>query len=508
MARFAVACWRWVGAGLWSAAILLPFLLLLTATVTGPAPSQGWSVTDRQLVLLLKTAGLAGAATVLTFALALPAAYALGRAVHHRRGSWTAPFLPLPLLVPPYVYAFGWDGVFGPWLTERFGAWSGWIRAACVWAGWAWPVPTMILVGTWQRIAQGAYQACLLDTRPARAFRRMVLPILAGHVAAGAVILWVVFMIEYTVPHACSIQVFATELLAWAQAARHPIDVVWPSLPMVGVVLVAATVGLAWRRGLSGLDAQQESPTAEAGYAAWYRGLPLLGLIGLTVLLPLLALVGRLTSWQSFAVLWRVHSRDLLESSGIAVGAGVVVVWVGTWLADRGRRPLLRRVAVAGTILFGLMPPALVGEALVNAYRPVSMVYDQWPIMVLTQVARWGWIGWLASWVTNRSVPISLVEQARADGADQTVAMIRVGWRMHWPILACAGALTAAMALAEVAAMSMVRPPGIGWIALTLMEKFHRLEDQMLVTISLVLTAAPFPAMVLGWLAWQARGRT
>jgi hypothetical protein len=216
---------------------------------------------------------------------------------------------------------------------------------------------------------------------------------------------------------------------------------------------------------------------------------------------PLLGLIGRLSSLHSFVQLWRVYRGEIVESFAIAAAGGLAVVWMGTWLGPGGDRRHARRIAVAGTLLFGLLPAALVGQAMVVAYRGIPIIYDQWPVMVLTQSARWGWIGWLAAWLVGRSTSSVLMDQARADGADPTVAAMTVGWRVHWPILAFAGALAMALGLAEVAAMSMVRPPGIGWIAQTLMETFHRLEDQMLVTISLVLAAALLPALILGRLA-------
>ena len=94
------------------------------------------------------------------------------------------------------------------------------------------------------------------------------------------------------------------------------------------------------------------------------------------------------------------------------------------------------------------------------------------------------------------------MDLGEAIGTIVKTPFICVGWII---VGAAAGALAAAMCLAEVGAMSMVRPPGVGWMALTLMEKFHRFEDQMLVTISLMLAFAPLPAVVLGGLAWRAR---
>jgi len=502
----AVVGWRVVGAGLWVGAVLVPLVGLLIALATGPGPQAGWWFTSRQLVLLGKTAGLAGVATVVTFLVALPTVRGLGWVGGRGRDRWVWLILGLALLLPPYVYAFGWDGLIAPRLTAWLGSWAGMVRTVWVWAGWSWPIPALFLTAGWVRVGHGAYRAALLEANPRTAFRRAVLPILAGHGAAAMVVLWVLFMIEYNVPHACSIQVFATELLAWGQSSRHAVDVVYPAVPLLVVMVAAGGCGLIVWRGSAGGDDQQDPPPAEVGVGRWRSLWPVVAVLALTMGTPFCGLAVRLASWTSFVALWQVYGGELAESIAIAAASGVAVVWLGTWLAGEDRWVRVRGAATVTTILFGLMPAGLVGEAMVVAYRHVGVIYDQWPVMVLTQTARWGWIGWVAGWLIKRSTPTGLIDQARTDGAGRAAAGMMIGWRHHWPILAAAAALAAAMCLAEVAAMSMVRPPGVGWMAMTLMEKFHRFEDQMLVTISFVLALAPVPAVVLGWLAWRVRG--
>ncbi len=503
-ASIVLRAWRLLGAALWFGAIVVPLVGLILSLVLGPAPKAGWAPSARQLTLLGKTAGLAAVTAGLALSIALPTVRVLGRRLGGVGPAW--PFLAVPLMLPPYVCAFGWDALLSPWLSRWLGDAAGWVRAAVVWAGWSWPIPALLVAGGWRRVGQAAYRAALLEAEAGQAFRRAVLPILAGHAAVAAVILWMIFLIEYNVPHACSIQVFATELLAWGQSSRHAIDVVWPALPVVAVAVLAASGALALWRGHAAADDQQAPPPAEVGARRWRSLWPVVLVFALAVLLPLGGLIARLDSLNSFSALWRIYRTELLESLAIAAGTGLAVVCVGTWLAADARAPFARRAAVVLTIAFGLMPGALVGEAIVVAYRNVDVIYDQWPVMVLTQVARWAWIGWLAGWLVRRSASTILIDQACTDGASRVVARTVIGWRTQWAILAAAGALAGGLCLAEVAAMSMVRPPGIGWMAQTLMEKFHRFEDQMLVTISLVLVLAPIPALALGALAWRMRG--
>jgi len=503
--RLLVLCWRWGGGLLWFASVPLPFVCVLVSVATGPAPSSGWWFSERQIALLGKTAVLAGASALLAMAPAILVVAVVGRLVVGRDRLGILGLLFLPLFLPPYVHAFGWDGLLSARLASLLGDLSGWVRAAGVWSGWAWPIPAILVAGAWRRTGHAAYQAALLDASAGVAFRRAVLPILAGHAATAGIILWCLFMIEYNVPHACSIQVYATELLAWAQASRHAIDVVWPSLPLLVVVTAGGVAALIFRPGSASADEQHDWQASCSGRAEAWRWAVLGLVVGATVFLPLYGLIRRLSSMRSFVQLWCVYRDELLQSLGVAIVVGVIVVWIGTWLAVGLPRKSVRALMVIATVVLGLMPAALVGEAVLVTYRRIPFIYDQWPVMVLAQAARWSWIGWLAGRLISRSAATQLMEQARTDGAGQVTAQFVVGWRLHWPVLVGTGTIAAAFALAEVAAMSLVRPPGVGWIAQTLMETFHRLEDQMLVTISLVLAAAPLPALGLGWIVWHMR---
>ncbi|MCH8243344.1 MAG: hypothetical protein IH897_12155 [Planctomycetes bacterium] len=57
------------------------------------------------------------------------------------------------------------------------------------------------------------------------------------------------------------------------------------------------------------------------------------------------------------------------------------------------------------------------------------------------------------------------------------------------------------MSIADVATSSLVRVPSFSPIALILIEKFHRFEDGMLISLSVWLVGATLPATILLMLA-------
>ncbi|GAG33595.1 unnamed protein product, partial [marine sediment metagenome] len=213
-------------------------------------------------------------------------------------------------------------------------------------------------------------------------------------------------------------------------------------------------------------------------------------------------LASRLPSWGTMGEALRTYHAELWTSVGVAVAAGVAAVWMGLSVVA-GRR--LRAVVIVAVLIFGLLPGALVGVAVLAAYQQVDLVYNHWPLLAIGYVARYGWIGVLVAWLAWRSVGSDVVAQARIDGAGEMDIALALRYRPNVALLLCGVGVVAAMSLADVALGSLLTVPGIGPISGKLMEKFHRFEDGMLVSLSLWLVAGALPAAVLGWLVLRLR---
>jgi ABC-type Fe3+ transport system permease subunit len=476
-------------------AIGLPTVALLVRTIAaGDAPLGGWTLSVRQWVLLRDTAGLAAAAVCGSIVLALPAAYLVGQFGRLSHKPLMAAIMIAPLLLPPMVYAFGWQR----WMPASFA------RAQCVWvwAAWSWPIPALIIGSGWSRFGRAGYEAALLTASPATAFVRAVLPLLLRYVAVSGLVLFVLFVSEYSVPHACGLSVYATDLLGLAEShGSRTIEVLWPALPLVGILILG---GLgAWRLWQRSdveddtLAAGGRPPTASKVLVA-----AVVGLVVLTIVAP----VGRLV-WHPWIITglveaWRTYHVELLQSVGISVAAGIVAVAAGVGLA---LAPVGRKTALVWTLIFGVLPGALVGEGLVATYLNVPLIYDNWPIVMLAYLARFGWVGVLVGWLATRTARRDLVAQARTDGAGEFVVDTRVCLGPNWPTLACGVCIVAALSLADVTAITLVRIPAIGTISLILIEKMHRFEEQMLVSLSLWLVVSAVPGAVLLAIALRRR---
>jgi len=475
-----------------------PMIALALAVIADArAPETGYGFTTGQWRMLGYTLSLALISSTLSVLISLVVVIALGP----RGGPSAQPVLTslmaAVLLCPPMVYAFGWERLLPPSI-------NGHIRCIATWTLWAWPIPAMYIGAGWSSVTRHCFEASTLETGPARSILFVALPALRRHIAASFLILFVLFLGDYGVPHACGLRVFATELLGWAANSPHPIDTLWPALLPVSVITVALIgLGLLLRG-----DASEGASTAAEwkGRPGARAFLPVIFLALISWAAPLTGLMQRLESFAALPRSLAMYRPDLIATLLTGLCAGVVVVLQASAFS---LLPRLRSIALLAALFLGAMPGALIGQAMIAAYNrgATGLLYDHWPIVVLAYVCRFGWIGLLAATSMSRGLQPArsnqlrilgctlqettqdLIDQAAIDGADRFSILTRILIPMRLPMLLAAVAVAAALSISDVAASAMVRVPSYSPLAHVIIEKFHRLEDDVLISLSLVLVA-------------------
>ncbi|MFQ5489258.1 MAG: hypothetical protein ACE5GE_00940 [Phycisphaerae bacterium] len=494
---------RWPRSALLLAPGLVLFLLTLLWPIAalsarsfsaGTTPEAVHLVEVRLWLLFGKSLLLSLIAAASAIMLAIPAVFVVGRLGRLSAAPALGGMLLAPLLLPPMVYAFGWQ-------RAGLDAWPPVVGVVWVWTCWCWPIPAMLIGAAWAKSGRAAYEAALLVTSPLRAFVGAVLPTLARPVLVAAAILMVLFTGEYSVPHAWGVPVLATELLGWAAQSANPADVLWPAMPLIAFTWPALglVVWLGKRHLLAPPEETDAPPPIQPRFAVIVPAL-----LALTVAVPLGNLIVRIGGWHLMDDALAVYRRELFASLGTAVLAGVIAVLMGLSLNISLR---VRRVAMPVALLVGVLPGALIGQAVLTAYQPVWFIYNYWPLMLIGYVARYAWIGLLAAWLVESLSGHHIVDQARTDGANEPQIWLRLRYAPNIALLLCAAGVVTGMALSDVAVGTLLVVPGIGPISAILLEKFHRLEDGMLVALSLWMVVAALPAAVLAWLTLRLQSR-
>jgi ABC-type spermidine/putrescine transport system permease subunit II len=130
-------------------------------------------------------------------------------------------------------------------------------------------------------------------------------------------------------------------------------------------------------------------------------------------------------------------------------------------------------------------PPALVGDALAAAYVHVPFISDHGLIVSLVGAARFGFVAVAVLLLASRGRIVELERMAAADGANAWQSLTRVRWAVNLPAIVIAAGLVALLAFGEVAATQLVRPPGVGNLAMTLLNAIHFGRDDEVIAMTL-----------------------
>lgn len=462
----------------------------------GKPPADGFTFSIRQLGLLWRNTWLAMSSAAGCVLIALPFAFVLGNRQRKFYPPMIIAIFSSLLICPPMVYAFGWERL----LPVGF---DPYVRCILVWTLWLWPIPAIIISTGWSQTGKSIYESARMDTSASKAFLNVAFSTLRIHIGASFFIVFVLFFTSYDVPHACGLIVFSTELLGWAANSIFVIDTIWPALPsmmIIGFILMGLAYGWRHKSLAYTSDSTYSNQTSQSIVTLFFV---LAGFI-LSWFLPIGALLCKLNSIDILLEAYRTYSTDLMWTISVAVVSGLLTMIMGLgWIELK----CCRTAMFLWTIMLGMMPGALIGKSLIAAYNHSvsATLFDHWPVVVLGYVAHFGWIGIVTAIVATRRSTHDTLDQAHTDGADQTRYVMNILIPCSWPVLISGAGIVTALSIGEVATTSMLRVPDFSPISLVIIEKFHRFEDGMLISLSLFLVIT---SLLVVWIITWAKSKS
>ena len=533
MGRWIVAAVTGVGLLLIAAAVIAP-LVGIGIGLSHPGYVATYVIgVPRPLALLSRSLTLAVVATCIALLLGLAPAALLGSSKGSRLAVLTGLVLA-PLLVPPQVYAYAWqlalapNALIGRIIPTAGGAWiQSVLKAGVISGGWLWPIVALVVGAGWRSAGQSVYRMAVLDTTPARAFWRAVLPTLRAHLVAAACLVFAISMIEFAIPHLMLASVYSTVLQLLVDAGAPPRQVILTAAGSFAVVCVLigwATWSLRGLRHWQAVEDEDPAIRQRLGWWVWSAS-------ALAWLLSVGAPAGIMLAWLKIPSAWRegfyLFGRVWLVSLGVslAAAAGVVMVAIATSLLRTAVQSTRRRaslgVLVILVMLVSLIPAAALGRGFTLSYNHAGVLADRFPgtalgwigesladlyaetplVWIAGMVARYAAIGVLVVWLAWGRRSHAVVEQARADGADAWGLMAGVVIPSAWPSLAAAGLIVAVLALFEVMITQSLSPPAYPSIGMSILNQMHYGRDDVVITTSLmVMVAGILLTQVCGWL--------
>jgi iron(III) transport system permease protein len=499
-------------------AYVLPTALSLLETLQNATlQAASAAFTPRRLALLLNNLWLAAGGTLV--ALLLGSALAAGLTTRGRVLPITLAVIAITiLLTPPYLIAYAWGLVIleGGYFTGGAGGtgttWLGTTGRALLCLGtWLAPLTALALaLGHAARIRPLSALIALDGVPLTTSLLQIHLPLLRPFLLVAALVSATLALTEYSVPHLCLVSTLNTDILAEVQLPTAPGALLQLAAPLVLLVLVTAASVWFARRSLPPASLAEPGDPENTASSRHQQPRFITGTVVATAALVLLAPfiilatqfrepAALVTVWQSFPDAW---PSSALAAAVAGLGAATLAITLECFRFARALRPRPHRAGrwlINGLLLLallgGILPPALVGDAVLGLSLELrdwrlSAISEHWPILSVVGVARFGFLALLIARLVSDQLISRYAPLAAQDGVTWSRGLTAIVAPLSYRPVALAALACTLLALGEVAASLLVRPPGTDNLAVTLLNHIHFGRDSEIIVLCLSLVLA------------------
>ena len=455
----------------------------------------------RRLGLLIESLGLAAGVAAGGIAVGLATSLSLIR-WRSNLGSYFRWFLLALAPIPPFIHATAWSALF----AEINGALRLWGLTEIPFRGWfaSWWVQVMALAPiavslAWvglESVDPDLIEAARLLRPDTRTLWRIVLPLAAPVILAGGCLLFLLSLVDYSVPSLFQMNVYALDIFAEFSANNEPARAFLLALPLL---VITAAVVLLFQAQFKNLVLQppwrRRSLTSSPEWPLWLEWLGRGGLLilGLQFLVPLVSLLLLTGSWGKLGTAVVDAGREITFSLEL----GLLTALFGLPLAyAAASRALSGRVLGWGWWLALTAPLALpaplIGIGLITIWNRPGLpgVYGSVAMPVLAALARFAPIAGILLLTQLRRVDPALIEAAQILESSAFRTWTRIRLPMLAPGLLAAAALLFLLTLGELGATLLVAPPGRATLTMRLYNFLHYGASDTVAGLCLVLMAA------------------
>lgn len=479
---------------LWAVVILIPLVVLFSQAIihVGEFEESG-----RFFGLMFDSFGLAAVIAGVSVLLGYIPGQLLGTS---RRGKGLLLLLLLmPLVLPRYVLYYAWTLLLSP--TTRLGRYLsgnpelarfvGTMTSSTVLVLWYWPLAGLLIAQGWRSIDRQIQDCARLDASGFQIFRKVTLPLLARSILLAFGVCLVLSLSEFATFHLAGIRTIGTELAVLYELTGSEsclIRAAWP------VTIAALVLAIALGKKAKSWGSSSPALATVKFKPRWWQLAVLSALIAVSLLVPVVLLIGNVTNTQAFEAFFKLHLDELAWSLAIAVvtaGMTYLIAFGALFLERFGKTGRIIS-STERTVIFLAMfiPASLVAVSMLKILAvcnfPISF-RQGWYIVSAGQAARFAGVALIVLTLTGKSQQKRLSEMASMDGA----SWLKAWWHVHlprtWRLFAGAFLLILMFSMTELSATMVLLPAGLPNFAQRLLNQMHYARDQQVIASCLIL---------------------
>ncbi len=463
----------------------------------------------RRLTLLIHSLELAAGVALSCMIIGLLAAIALW---NWRTGilSYLRWFLLAMTPIPPYIHALAWSsaiatlgsaieqlGFAGMSLTGWIGAW--WVQFLAML-----PVAVGFSLLGLESVEMTMIEAARLMRSDMQTLARIVLPLAAPAILAGAGFLFVLSLVDYSVPSLFSVNVYPLEIFAEYSASNQPARALFLAQPILLFAIVVTIISQAGLRNTAQISTWgNRVGSFNIDWPKWFVWAQRVAVTLLVVQIAVIAisLLSAVETWENMVSTVAAASNEIAFTFWIASTASLLCLPIAFVVAEKllptDRCGRLWWLLVTAPLA---IPAPLIGIGLISIWNHPfwAGLYGSSLMPVLASMARFAPFAALVLLAQLRHVDPLLIDAARVFHTNTLRTWLYVRLPMLAPGVLAASAVVFALTAGELGATLIVAPPGQATLTMRIYNYLHYGASSVVAGLCLMMVVS---ALVAGGLA-------
>jgi iron(III) transport system permease protein len=483
--------------------ILLPiFFMVITPFVTHSTNPLGRIFFDqRHLTLAKNSFELAVGTTFLSLIIGVPMAFLISRT-----NLWGSKYFGIlyliPILIPPYIHAIVWSHLTGIIKTFSSGDIHSLWGAVVVLTLAYFPFITLIAQSGLKSIDRNLEESSLLHCGQFHTIRRITLPLIAPHIFAGAIFVFIFSIIDFGVPDILRFNVYPVEIFIQFSAFYDEGAATLLSMPLIVITLFFIFLQRWYMKNrsyiniLGGGSKALEFRLGKMNIFAYIFCLFIVFFSFFSVVIPLAVLLSIAGPLSSYVRVINTSIGQISYSVILASTGAFVALFLGFFLAyiiERSKAKW-KNLLIFATFVPLAIPAVTLGIGLIKIWnRPIAdFVYGSSFIIILGYIARFIPFSVITISSGLKQINQRLEEAAFLITPNQTKVMLRIVLPMLTYSLIAGFFVVFILSFGELGTTLLVIPPGRETIPIKIYNLMHYGADQMVAALCLILIIVIF----------------
>jgi iron(III) transport system permease protein len=309
-------------------------------------------------------------------------------------------------------------------------------------------------------------------------FARIILPLSAPPIIAGAGLLFLLSITDYSVPSLFSVNVYSLEIFAEYSASNQPSRAVLLALPLLLVTIIVVVMSQAALRNTAQSSARHIRNWMPPSWPSWFNWLQKFGMTILLIQISVLifGLVATVGSWDNLISSVNLARSEISFTFWIAIATALICIPFSIAAAVE-----LKRSGVLGRFWWLLVtipmaiPAPLIGIGLIGFWSQSMMpgIYGSSAMPVLAMLARFIPLAAILLLFQFRFIDPLLIDAARIFQTNQMQTWAKIWLPLMIPGILAAAGIAFALTIGELGATLIVAPPGQATLSMRIYNYLH-----------------------------------